>query len=235
MNKQGISFIIIGLVIGFIGGFFLANKINRDAGIALPNQQTVTNSPVLPNNPQVQSAEIKDAPKGAMIPDIAEKLDKATKEPDNFDAQIAAGEMYARIKKFDKAIEFFEKANKIKPDDYKTIVKIGNANFDFNKYEVAEKWYESALKINPDDVNVRTDLGLTFYLREPKDIERAIKEYQTSLSKDPNHELTLQNLAAAQSVKGDKQGLQETLSKLEKVNPNNPVFQKSNQELPATN
>ena len=66
-----------------------------------------------------------------------------------------------------------------------------------DKLETAQKWYEDALTRKSDDVNVRTDLGLTYFLREPKNIDKAIDEYQNALKINPSHEGTLQNLAVA--------------------------------------
>jgi tetratricopeptide (TPR) repeat protein len=99
------------------------------------------------------------------------------------------------------------------------------------KFADAQKWYEQALARKSDDVDVRTDLGLTFFLREPKDIDRTIKEYQTSLSINPNHEATLQNLAVAYSEKKDAENLRSTLAKLEKVNPTNQIIQRLKEGL----
>ena len=107
------------------------------------------------------------------------------------------------------------------------MVKAGNAFFDSEKYEEAQKWYEMALNKDPKNTDVRTDLGLTFFLREPKDIDRAIKEYTTVLSQTPDHENALQDLALAYKEKGDQADYQSTLERLRKVNPQNPVFTKS--------
>jgi len=236
MNKQSILFSIVGLLIGFVGGFMLANSINRRDVEQAAIGQTISSTPFInvQTNPQTQSADIKDSPV-AMMPDVAEKLEKAKNEPDNFDAQTSAGDMYAQIGRFDRAAEFYERANKIRRADFKTIVKIGNAYFDLKNFETAEKWYRDALKINPEDVNVRTDFGLTFFLREPPDVDRAVREYQASLAKNPNHELTLQNLAAALREKADRAALQEILSRLEKVNPQNPVIPKYRAEFSSKN
>ena len=232
MNKQSITLAVIALIIGFIGGFVLANKINRDAALQPVNTNAVQN-PQFPNaqNPQIQSADIKDKPTGAMLPDIAEKLEKATKEPDNFDAQITAGDVYSQIQKFDKALEFYTKANKLKPDDYKTITKLGNSNFDLKNYEVAQKWYESALAKNPNDVDIRTDLGSTFMERAQPDLDRAIREYRASLNINPAHENTLFNISLALMRKGDKPGAQEMLNQFEKVSPQSPLIAKLKQKL----
>ncbi len=178
-----------------------------------PQQNPAPNAPATGQNPT------------AAMPGVQEAIAKADQEPTNFDAQLKAGDMFARIKNWEKAVEYFERANKLKPDDYQTIVTLGNANFDANRHDVAQKWYETALTKKPDDVNVRTDLGLTFFLREPKDIERAIKEYKGGLAINPNHEPTLQNLAVAYKEKKDDQLLKETLDKLAKVNPNNKIIQ----------
>jgi cytochrome c-type biogenesis protein CcmH/NrfG len=98
---------------------------------------------------------------------------------------------------------------------------LGNANFDAERFEDAEKWYTAALKQKPDDVNLRTDLGLTFFFSEPRDIERAVREFRASLERDPKHVPTLQNLVVALTAKGDAEAARATL---EAVSPQNPAL-----------
>jgi tetratricopeptide (TPR) repeat protein len=221
MNKENLLFAIIGLLAGLIIGFVATNNLNRNS---TPAQSALPNTTGAPANPQ-------GAPGGqnAAMPGVAEAIEKADAEPQNFDLQIKAGEMFARINNFERALPYFERANKIKPDDYRLIVILGNTNFDLNKFEAAQTWYETALKKDDKDVNVRTDLGLTYFLRTPKDIERAIKEYKAALAIKPDFELALQNLAVAYREKNDAAGLTETLAALEKVNPSNPVIQRLKQ------
>lgn len=236
MKKENVLFGVIGLLVGLVVGFTVTNSINRSTYSQMATQS-------LPNAnvaaaPQVSSQAVKDQLQtgGAAMPQIQQTLDRAKNNPSDFEAQIAAGDMYYRIQRFDEAADFFEKAVQIKPDDYNSIVKAGNARFDAGAIAMeqggngtenfikAEKLYEKALAKKSDDVNVRTDLGLTYFYRQPKDIERALKEFQTSLAADPNHEMTLQVTARALAEKGDAAALRETLTKLEKVNPNNPVI-----------
>jgi tetratricopeptide (TPR) repeat protein len=110
-------------------------------------------------------------------------------------------------------------------------VKLGNANFETGNYETAEKWYTAALARNPDDVNVRTDLGLTFYLRNPPDYERAISEYRGSLQRDPRHEQTLQNLVVALTRVGNAAEAEEMLARLREVSPGNEALSKLRSDL----
>lgn len=220
---------ISGLIIGLIIGFFTANRINRDSAqtVAAPNQ---TNGAF--QNSQLPNASVKEpTTTGAMLPDVSAVLDRAKNAPDDFDAQIKAGDLYARIKGFDRAAEFYERANRIKPDDYETVVKIGNTYFDAQKFEQAEKWYEQALAKRADDVNVRTDLGITFVERAQPDLDRAIKEFQTSLAANPKHEPTLYNLGVAYRKKGNIEEANRILTQLETINPQSQLAGKLRQFL----
>lgn len=227
MNKNNLLFSVGGLVVGLIVGFLAANSINRNSQSAVaPNQP---NAPF--QNQQTQVASVKDQPlpSGKPLPEVSEKLDRAKNEPNNFDAQIQAGDVYLRIKGFDRAVEFYEKAHQIKPEDYETIVKTGNAYFDSGKFEEAEKWYEEALTKKPNDINVRTDLGITFVEREKPDLERAVKEFQTSLQTNPTHEPTLYNLGVAYFKKGNLEETNKVLTQLETTNPNSKLAERLRQ------
>ena len=206
------------MVIGLTIGFFAANSINRNA-ISQTNVSQILQSPPFLNQ-QVQNAAVKEQqPQGVAMPAVTQTLEKAKNEPNNLEAQIVAGDMYLRIQNFGNAIEFYQKANQIKPGDYQTSVRLGNAYFDSGQFEEAEKWYSKALETNPKDVNVRTDLGITFVERQAPDLDRAVKEFQTSLQTDPKHEPTLYNLGVAYYKKGEVEKTKEVLKKLESVNP----------------
>jgi len=228
--QKNILFGIGGLIFGLIVGFLAANNINRGATAQQTNVPAQTNAP-FPNQ-QAKSSDIKDkSAQGAMIPAVAETLDKAKNEPNNFEAQTKAGDMYAKIQRFDKAVESYQQANRIDPNDYETIVKIGNSYFDSRDFEPAQKWYEQALAKKPEDINVRTDLGITFVEREKPDLDRAVKEFQTSLKTNPNHEPTLYNLGVAYFKKGDFDEAQKVLSRLEAVNPQGQLSERLKQIL----
>lgn len=237
MSKDNILFSVIGVLLGFIFGFMFANNANQQA--ARPRTSAAaqsSNANLPPDHPQLPMNGVADqggAANGAM-PGVQAAIDKARSEPENFEAQTQAGQMYYQIQRFDEAVDFWLKANKLKPDDYQTVVNIGNAYFEAGKYELAEQWYTSALVKKPDDVAVRTDLGTTFMARTPPDFDRAIKEYRRSLELNPNHEQTLHNLVIAYTKKGQAKEAQATLARLEQVNPNNedlPRFRTQLQEI----
>lgn len=216
---SGLSGLLLGLIIGFV----VANNLNRNT-LNQPSQ-TVQNQQF----PNQNTSDIRPQQPGATMPQVTEILDKADNEPNNFEAQSRAAELFLQIQNFAKAAQYYENANKIKPDDYETIVKIGNAHFDAQNYETAEKWYLEALKKNPDDVNVRTDLGITFVERPNPDFNRAIKEFQTSLEKNPKHEPSLYNLGYAYFKLGNTAELAKILNKFDEINPNSELAKRLRQ------
>jgi tetratricopeptide (TPR) repeat protein len=224
MTKENILFVIIGILGGFIAGFMFANNVNQNGVRPAATTTMNSNSAIPPGHPEVggNSGEIQQ---------VQAAIDKAKAEPDNFEAQIKAAEMFYQTQKFDGAIEFLKQANKIKPDDYETIVNLGNSYFDATKYEEAEKWYTAALVKKTDDINVRTDLGLTFIFRQPPNYDRAIQEFTKTLEKDPNHPQALQNLTVAYTKKGDTGKAKETLSKLESLDATNPAIGKLREDI----
>ncbi|MFN0138465.1 MAG: tetratricopeptide repeat protein [Pyrinomonadaceae bacterium] len=228
MNKENVMFGVIGLLIGSIIGFMFANSLNR-AGLetsatATTSALSANSNPELPpDHPPIGASDGQT--QAGSIQQVTAAIEKAKAEPQSFEAQMTAGDLYYQIQRFEDAAKFYETASKLKPNDAEPLVKAGNAYFDAENYLEAEKWYTDALAKNPKDITARTDLGLTFYLREPRDIDRAIKEYKTSLAINPKHEVTLQNLVIAYREKGDAANLQKAVDELRAVNPNNPALQ----------
>lgn len=230
MTKENSLFLTIGVLLGFIVGFMFVNTVNQRAAARMSTAAAIAPSDIdLPSSAdgaanesgaQTSSIAVAD-PRAAqgMQAAVQAQVQQARNAPNDFDAQFKAGELFYQIQRYDDALEFWQKANKLRPDDYETVVKLGNANYDAGRYQDAERWYTSALLKKPDDVNVRTDLGLSFYLRTPPDVDRAIKEFRRSLQSDANHEQTLQNLAIALTTKGEAKEAREMLARLEQVNP----------------
>lgn len=231
MNKENILFGVVGLLGGLIIGFLFANSVNRNS--PLPGAPTATSqsSNVPGGHPDIAGNNPNSDQQMGNVPEVQASIDKAKKEPDNFDAQLKAAEMFYQIERYDGAIEYLLKANKIKPDNYEVIVQLGNSYFDANKFEEAEKWYTNALNIKPDDVNIRTDLGLTFVLRPQPNYDRAVLEFNKSLSTDPKHVKTLQNLIVTYTKKGDAANAKATLKRLEDIDANNSAIAKLRDEV----
>lgn len=230
MSKENVLFAIVGLLLGFIVGFFFANSVNQSAGA--PRAASASNqadASLPPGHPDVPSNGVKEQQN--LEPAAAEASRKARESASDFDAQMSAAEINYRAGRFDESIEFLLRANKLRPENYEAVVALGNVNYDAGRFEQAERWYTAALVKKPDDINVRTDLGLTFFLREPPDVERAVSEFRRSLERDPQHEQTLQNMVVALTRKGDLAEAQTMLARLEGAHPGNQSIQRLREEL----
>lgn len=226
--SKNILFTLVGLFVGLIVGFFAANTLNRQA-------LTQNQIPVSAQEKTASSLEHgvpdKSGTQGAMMPDIAAKLEKAKNEPDNFEAQMEAGDMYAQIKRFDEAVKFYQNGVKLKPDNFQANVVLANVYFDTKQFEQAEKYYTKALEINPKDINARTDLATTLVERPNPQFDRAFAEFKKSLEIDPKHEPTIYNLGVAYFKKGDNENAKKMLAQLEQANPNSQLLERMRKVL----
>jgi len=226
MSKENILFSVVGVLLGFIVGFAFANTINQ-RGIAPTAQAGQQTASLPPDHPPIKG----DGQTSVDSTVLRETEKLASDAPENFDAQVKAGELNYEARRYAEAVNFWARANRLRPEDYDVLVGLGNACFDSEQFESAEKWYASALAKRPDVVEVRTDYGLTFMLREPADLDRAIAEFKRSLAASPRHEQTLQNLAVAYTRKGDAGQAQTTVAKLEAASPNNPALARLKAEV----
>jgi len=149
MTRDNLLFAVIGILLGFIVGFIFASTLMQREATPMTAART-QNLPA--DHPAVGNTSAPSA--GGMQADVQSALTKARSEPNNFEAQIKAAELYYQIQRFDDAIEYLLKANQLKPDDFDTLAALGVVNLDASHYEVAEKWYKAALSKKPEDVRV---------------------------------------------------------------------------------
>ncbi|HSE36507.1 MAG TPA: tetratricopeptide repeat protein [Blastocatellia bacterium] len=157
MSRENILFAIIGLLLGFIVGFMFASSMSQKAAM----QPAVAGTQGLPaDHPPVGGGQNAPNPQG-MQAQVQASIEKARNEPQNFDAQVEAADLYYQIRRYDQAIEYLLKANQLKPTDYRTVVLLGMVNLDAGHFDTAEKWYRAAMKIKSDDVMVLAGLAAT--------------------------------------------------------------------------
>jgi tetratricopeptide (TPR) repeat protein len=241
MNKN-ILLCVLGLALGFGAGFVLANKITggitatpasnaeRAASeTAPPLDPDQAGAPLPPGHPDVSGAANGESsnPNGvaATNAEAQAAMEAADSKPQDFDLQMSAAKTFTRLKAFDKATLYLERAVKLKPKDTDALIALGNMKYDTGDFNAAASFYERALAIQPQNLEAQTDLGNTYFQRQPPDYQRAIEEYRKTLKIDPRHEKTLQNLAAAALYLGDKSTAREALDQLAQVNPNNQYLE----------
>jgi cytochrome c-type biogenesis protein CcmH/NrfG len=125
----------------------------------------------------------------------------------------------------DKAAQPMLEALKNNPKDTDTLAKLGNLYYDSRLYPKAIEYYQQVLKITPSNADVRTDMGTAmFYLG---DSDKALAEFEKSLSYKPNHPNTLFNAGIVKwQGKNDSKGAIAAWEQLLKTNPDYPERQK---------
>ena len=151
MNRENLLFAVIGLLLGFIVGFMFASSRATQMQMANATQNLPADHPPI----GAQSGGMDPA---AMREQVTAQIAKANNEPQNFDAQVQAANLYWQINRYDKAIDFLLRANKLKPTDYETVVTLGLVNLDAGHFDQSETWYRAAIKMRSDDE--RTAAGL---------------------------------------------------------------------------
>jgi len=175
MSRENILFAIIGLLLGFIVGFMFASSMSQKA--AMP--AVAGSAQGLPADHPPVGGQGAAANPQAMQQQVQASLEKARNEPENFDAQLQAADLYYQIQRYDQALEYLLKANQLKPTDYRTVVLLGMVNLDAAHYDQAEKWYRAALKMKSDDVMVLSGLAATMLQKgDAKAAEVAIAQLE---------------------------------------------------------
>ena len=240
LNKRVIVVGALGVVLGFLTGFFLANGINRAEQDKLRSELASARAGGAAQQSSSGKAQPASAKGDDSFPTLTdEQLGNAVKQadadPSNAELQHKVGQalyFYAWEKGnaqiLPEVARILKRAHTLDPKNYRTTVIAGDAHFliatqggDARVLGEARKFYEAALSAQPDDAQVRTNLGRTYFFDKPPNPQRAITEYRRALQADPKQELSLQSLAAALIETGGLDEAARRLDELEKVNPSN--------------
>lgn len=125
----------------------------------------------------------------------------------------------------DKAAEPMLATLKQNPKDAGTLAKLGNLYYDAQLYPQAIEYYARSLQIAPANAEVRTDMGTAYFYSGNAD--RALAEFDKSLSHRPNHGQTLFNMGIVKwQGKHDAKGAIAAWEKLLQTNPDYPEKEK---------
>jgi tetratricopeptide (TPR) repeat protein len=176
MNRENLLFAVIGILLGFIVGFMFASSMSQKAA----QTQLAGASQNLPaDHPPVGAQDAGDP--AAQRQQVMAQIEKARNEPKNFEAQMAAAQLYYQIQRYDQSIEFLLKANQLNPSDFDAVAALGVVNLDAGHYDQAERWYRAALKMKPGDERALAGLAAsTLEKGDAKAAETAVAELEKS-------------------------------------------------------
>lgn len=238
MNKRLFGLSIIAVILSFIGGFLLANALNRKEinGLRTENDRLKNTE---------DTARQKDAEVSLSNEEIVQKIAEADQNPTNIAFQKNLGIAlynYASMKQdtelLNDVARLLNRVYADNPKDADVLTTLGNIYFDLGYSKKnnenllrAREFYQKALEFKPNDANVRTDFGLTFFLIDPPETEKAIAEFRKSLVIDQKHEKTLQVLTQALLSENKNAEAEKYFEQLKQVNPNNQLLPEFGKQL----
>src|SRR5213593_2843149 len=114
MTRENLLFAIIGILLGFIIGFLLANSISQRDFAARSGATTGQQGQNLPpNHPHIGSDQGGDPQQ--IFAQVQAAMKQARENPNDFEAQVTAAKLEYQIQRFDQAIEYLLIANKLRP------------------------------------------------------------------------------------------------------------------------
>lgn len=217
MNRENVLFSVVGLLLGYVIAFHLVVYVNQNQAATLVGGAAQSAEGMPADHPSVSGED--GAEKQQLLAAAEQAAGEARQAPDNFDAQVKAAEGYFRAGSFEDAIDFMTRANKLRPEDYDTVVSLGHVYSSAGRFEDAARWYTAALTKRPEDCDARSELALTYFMRKPRQPEKAIAELRRCLQTDPNHVHSLHNLALMLTETKQFTEAESTIARLEKADP----------------
>lgn len=233
MDRNTLLFVIIAALAGFIGGFLVANGINSSEINSLRSPAELRSATGLPNSaaPDQEQATLSEA-------EIQAKVDEAGKNAGNFTFQkelgislYRYGAMKSDTNAIAESVPILTRANSLEPKDFDVLVSLGNALFDLgyaNKdlasFQKARTTYGKALAIKPQDDDVKTDVGISYFVQEPADYAKAAAELEAVSKANPKHDRSMQFLTQVYIKQGRVADAERVLALIKRVNPTNPAI-----------
>lgn len=157
--RSNASLVIVGLLIGLIGGFKIANSQYRSQKNAALNRDIAQATSGM-SNPQ--------GPQG----NVSAIIEKAKANPNDAEAQLDAAIQFIQIERSQEALPFLEQARKSAPNDPRVSAGFGIAHFMLGQFDQAIESLKRARAQGANDLNV-TSLLLGSYIQTGKNLDEA--------------------------------------------------------------
>ncbi|UCF37121.1 MAG: tetratricopeptide repeat protein [Acidobacteriota bacterium] len=187
MNRQHIVIGIVGVLVGFILGFFVAVGTQK-----------------APSAGAMQQAAGGELPENHPSPEIMQWLEEtiavANAEPENAEVRVALGDQFYDMGRFDAAIPWYEAALALNPENLHASTDLGTCYLYTGDFEKAMDRYQKSLLIEPDHPQTLQNMGVAKF--SEGDNQGAIDLWNRLLSVHPDYSRrddVLQQIQSAQN------------------------------------
>jgi tetratricopeptide (TPR) repeat protein len=222
-----VIFGIAGLAIGFVVAFTWTRNYNNSAMVSDGQPRT---------SPAGAAAPAGESGEQAGMASVREKIERAKNNPNDFDAQIEAAQLYNQIGRVNEVVPLVERAYKIdsaRAAGMDIPIFLAHYYSDQKDYANAEKWYRAELDAKPQDADTLIELGATYIDREPPNPDKAIDYLQSVLKSNPSNAHALVHLTQAYLEKRDAKGASDSLARAKQSDPGNKMLPELEKQLSA--
>ena len=202
MNRDNLLYATLGVLAGFISGYF----VHEVMAVRQPPPLAVL---------QAAQAAMGGSPHGAGAPG-APGVDPAA-------AAGSGGPAMAEIERLKQQIES-------NPEDADAILQLANLNYDIRNWARARDLYTRWLELRPADPGVLTDLGVAY--RGLGEFQEAMKRFDEAQRLQADHWQSMFNQVVVLSFDlKDHERAGAVLARLRTLQPSNPDVQRLAQEV----
>jgi tetratricopeptide (TPR) repeat protein len=234
--KTRVSVVIIGLVLGLVTGFKIANtQYRREQGLSL-NRNIAQASGRLSGSESVNSSSSQNLTpeqRDQIINQVRMIIDKAKNNPGDIEAQLDAAYQFIQIGRPEEALQFLQQANKVKPDDARTTAGMGMASFMMGKYDEAITWSKRSLDLTPKNPGA-TFLLIASYIRSNSNLNEAERLIKQLEAEGMDKEMIAKAREELNAVRSDKTGGSGSTPNSRTMLDHGPSDQKKGQEAGKT-
>ena len=242
MNSKLIWLSIVAVIISFFGGFYLANSLNGKeiAKLQTENEQLKKN----PNGASQANSQSDSDPE-LSDDEIKQKIAEADKNSTNFQYQRNLGLAIYRYGTMKNNANLITESGRLlqrvydnDPKDYDATVALGNVFFDLGyllknsqNLEKGREFYRKAIEQKPTDSDVQADLGISYYVAEPPELDKAAAQLQKTLDINPKHERALLFMTQTLIKQNKTAEAEKYLARLKEINPQTPTLAELNTQM----
>jgi tetratricopeptide (TPR) repeat protein len=205
MTRDNLLFATIGVLTGFISGYF----VHEVMAVRQPPPLAV-----------LEAAQAQLAASGGGMPSAPAAAAADSGPGDATGAPPAAGGPPGGAPPMEEILRLKAHVEQ-NPNDADAILALANLNYDIRSWARARELYERYLKLRPAQPDVLTDLGVS--LRGLKEYDAAMKRFEEAQKLQEGHWQSLYNevVVLAFDLK-DLPRAQQVLGKLRQLQPDNP-------------
>ena len=117
----------------------------------------------------------------------APQIEKLKSDPNNPDLLAGIGNVYYDAQIYSTAIDYYQRALKIRPEDVSIRTDLGTADWYMGNSDAAIEEFNKALSYDPNKANTLFNLGIVKW-QGKMDIDGAVAAWQKLLEKNPTYE-----------------------------------------------